>query len=490
MQGVATAQNGSVLPWLGPVVVPRLRAPLLATPANPFHRGRDERPLRLIVDTAAMQRSPELDALLNVCRRPDVKAATTTSEAGLWTVQPPVVRPDGHLIGEIDHHDGAIDGPIVRDATTWTTLARNLHGEIGGDLTELERRALIVAIGRDKHDLLVADDPRTYLPGGPTVVDASTGIALVGLFLRSRGIGTFSYDNTGQHLKSPGEQRVIARKGLLDAAHERWWLGCIAGDRDLPLIGQALVIRFQRAMRARDEVMVACLAPKEQAPWDAICYHLDALLVWLTGAFDVAAHIARSVFDMSKVTTVGWRSRQWRKKLHRAAPSLWELTEKGSPVRAVVDLIAELRNTIHGQAISEFTFVERGSETTLLELPTRAYEEVVKASDVVFGRTAWGCKGPPMAEAEFGGMWDPYVLVQMLMPFAAEALKVIMSSTEVERLPGVTEAALDPGPRHEVYDEPILGRIMRLNGYRWSDGALSLGQEHSSSRTPRDPTGT
>jgi hypothetical protein len=456
--------------------VPRLRAPLLATPANPFHRGRDERPLRLIVDTAAMQRSPELDALLNICRRPDVKAATTTSEARLWTVRPPVVRADGHLIAEIDRHDGTVGGPIVRDATTWTTLARNLQGDIGGDLTEFERRALIVAIGRDKHDLLVADDPRTYLPGGPTVVDASTGIALVGLFLRSRGIGTYSYDSTGQHLKSPDEQRVIARKGLLDAAHERWWLGCIAGNGDLPLIAQGLVIRFQRAMRARDEVMVACLAPRERAPWDAICYHLDALLVWLHGALDVAARVAESVYELnSRPGRIGWRLDDWRSKLQQAAPRLGELTEKGSPVRAVVDLIAELRNTIHGQVISEITFVEAGSETTLLQLPTRAYEEVVKASDVVFGRTAWGRKGLPMAVAELGGMWDPYVLVQMLVPFAAEALKAIMSSTKVERLPGVTDAALDPGPRPDVYDEPILGRIMRLNGYRWSDGALSPG---------------
>jgi hypothetical protein len=470
---------GGVLSWLGPVVLPRLRAPVLATPANPFHRGRDERPLRLITDTTVMQPSPELDALINICRHPEVEAATTTSEARLRTVRPPTVQPDGHLIGEIDDDGVPVARPIVRNATTWTTLARNLHGEIGGDLTELERRALIVAIGRDQHDVLIADEPRAYLRGGPTVVDASTGIALVGLFLRSRGIGTNSYDRSAEHLKSPDEQRLIARKGLLDAAHERWWLGCIAGDRDLPLIAQGLVIRFQRAMRARDEVMVACLAPREQAPWDAICYHLDALLVWLHGALDVAAHVAESVYELnSRPGRIGWRLDDWRSKLQQAAPSLWELTEKGSPVRAVVDLIAELRNTIHGEVITEMTFVEDRSETTLLQVPTRTFEEVTEATDVVFGSTAWGRKGPPTAEAELR-MWDPYVLVQMLVPFAAEALKAIMSSTEVERLPGATEAALDPGPRPKVHDEPILGRIMRLNGYRWSDGALS----------PSDPCG-
>jgi hypothetical protein len=175
----------------------------------------------------------------------------------------------------------------------------------------------------------------------------------------------------------------------------------------------------------------------------------------------------------SKVTIVGWRSAQWRKELRKAAPGLFELTEKGSPSRAVVDLIAELRNTVHGQVISEFTFVEDGTdETTLLQLPTRAFDEVSKASEALFGRTAWGFKGMPIPKADLGGRWDPYVLVQMLMPFAAEALKAIMASTEVKRLPGVTEAALESGPRPEVYDEPNLGRIMRLHGYRWADGAL------------------
>jgi hypothetical protein len=468
------AQNGTVLPWPGPVVLPRLSAPGLATPTSPFHRGHDERPLRLIIDTEAMRRSSEFDALLNICRREELEAATTT-EVGLRTVRVPPVEPEGHLIAEIEAPDGSVARPIVRDASVWATLARQLHAEVGGDLVEIERRALLVATGRYKHDLLVADEPRTYRSGGPVVVDPTTGIALVGLFLRSRGIGTYLYDTFAQHQMSPESQRLVARKGLLDASPERWWYGCIASDRQLTGVAQSLVIRFQRAMRARDEVLIACLSPKEQAPWDTICYHLDALLVWLACAFDVAAHVADSVYDMrSTVTIVGWRSRQWRKELRKAAPGLYELTEKGSPVRAVVDLIAELRNTVHGQVISEFTYVEPGTqETTLLQLPTRAFDEVSKATEALFGRTAWGFKGKLIPEAELGGMWDPYVLVQMLMPFAAEALKAIMAATEVKRLPGVTEAALDAGPRPEIYDEPILGRIMRLHGYRWADRALS-----------------
>lgn len=467
------SQNGIVLPWLGPVVLPRLRAPVLATPANPFHRGADERPLRLIIDTTAMRTSPELDALLNICRHAAIEAATTTS-SNLWTVRPPAVRPDGHLVAQIERQDGTVGGPIVRNATTWTTLARRLHADVDGDLSELERRALVVAIARDQHDVLVADDPRTYLPGGPVVVDASTGVALVGLFLRSRRIGTYLFDEIGAREMPPESQRLVARKGLLDASHERWWLACIASDRQVTGIAQALVIRFQRAMRARDEVMVACLAPESQAPWDAICYHLDALLVWLSGAFDVAAHVADSVYDINySANRIGWRSTAWRKKLRNVAPGLYELTEKGSSVRAVVDLIAELRNTIHGEVISEIKFREGRTETTLLNLPAKTFDEVARSSDALFGRTAWGFKGVPIPAIELGGMWDPYVLAQMLVPFAAEALKAIMASTEVERLPGVTGPALDPGPRPEIYDEPTLGRTMRLNGYRWTDGALS-----------------
>jgi hypothetical protein len=139
-----------------------------------------------------------------------------------------------------------------------------------------------------------------------------------------------------------------------------------------------------------------------------------------------------------------------------------------------VDLIADLRNTVHGQVISEIKLSEAGTEeTTLLQLPARAFGEVARFSDTPFARKAKGFECMPIPKAELGGMWDPYVLVQMLVPFAAEALKAIMASTEVEKLPGVTAPALDPGLRPEVYDEPTPGRIMRLNGYRWTYGTLS-----------------
>jgi hypothetical protein len=114
------------------------------------------------------------------------------------------------------------------------------------------------------------DEPRTYLPGGPVVVDASAEIAVVGLFLRSRGIGTYIYD-FAEHVLSLPPQRVVARMGLLDAAHQRWWLGCYTAGSPLTKIDEGLVIRFQRAMRARDELMVRCLGPEDEAPWDSIC---------------------------------------------------------------------------------------------------------------------------------------------------------------------------------------------------------------------------
>jgi hypothetical protein len=174
-----------------------------------------------------MRRSAELDAVLNICRREELEAAATT-EVGLGTVRVPPVEPEGHLIAEIEAPDGSVVRPIVRDASAWATLARQLHAEVGGDLVEIERRALLAATGRHKHDLLVADDPRNYRPGGPVVVDPTTGIALVGLFLRSRGIGAYLYDGLGERQMSPESQRLVARKGLLDASHERWWRGCIA----------------------------------------------------------------------------------------------------------------------------------------------------------------------------------------------------------------------------------------------------------------------
>lgn len=134
-------------------------------------------------------------------------------------------------------------------------------------------------------------------------------------------------------------------------------------------------------------------------------------------------------------------------------------------------LIADLRNTAHGQVISEIKLREAGTEeTTLLQLPARAFGEVARFSDTPLGRKAKGLAGMPIPKARLGGMWDPYVLVQMLVPFAAEALKAIMASTEVEKLPGVTAPRWtpDPGPRSTTIDP-------RANNEAATGGQLPVG---------------
>jgi hypothetical protein len=79
-----------------------------------------------------------------------------------------------------------------------------------------------------------------------------------------------------------------------------------------------------------------------------------------------------------------------------------------------------------------------------------------------------GLEQAPLAQEGMGALWDPYLLVQVLIPFAAAALRAIMDATAVERLPGVTPGSLimPPAQGDDPYGEPKLGRVMQLNSYR------------------------
>ena len=99
----------------------------------------------------------------------------------------------------------------------------------------------------------------------------------------------------------------------------------------------------------------------------------------LGGCFDAAAAVADAAHQLdSRPANIGFRQPEWRKSLRARAPELHQLTEAGTPVRAVIDLVAQLRNTIHGDPPQN---VESRSGTEeprhLIDVPARAARELV-----------------------------------------------------------------------------------------------------------------
>lgn len=87
---------------------------------------------------------------------------------------------------------------------------------------------------------------------------------------------------------------------------------------------------------------------------DEALFALDTFLVFLVGAFDAigrAAHLTCGL-DPTKLHDVSWR-RQWRtRQLAPVAATLAQLMDNGTLGRDTLDLLALLRNTVHGEALT------------------------------------------------------------------------------------------------------------------------------------------
>jgi hypothetical protein len=201
--------------------------------------------------------------------------------------------------------------------------------------------------------------------------------------------------------------------------------------------------------------MIDCLQDTRGRGIDReILYHFDAMLIWLGSALDSTAHIANRAHQLGLHNhLVGWRRDPFRRALAVKAPRLHAITETGTPLRAVIDLIAAFRNTVHGEPLSGITYSSGGGEERgLVQLPTDAEAQATAATAPLGGRDLWGFVRE--GDAIVPGIWDPFVFVQVLLPFAAGALNALMETTDVEALPGVDAAKLRRNAPSNGFFEP------------------------------------
>lgn len=225
---------------------------------------------------------------------------------------------------------------------------------------------------------------------------------------------------------------------------------------------QAVISRFPRCIRARDEVMYRCLVPIGKSDQEAILYHLDALLLMLSGTLDSTALVANDAHSIGfEPWDVGWRRKRWREALRSAAPRLYAITETGALVREVIDLVAAARNTIHGEPLGCVQYHGAGVQMHLVRVPAKAAPKIVQHAEILGGASHWGIK------PSTGGttLLDPLRFVQIIVPFAAAALNSIMATTEVELLPGVSPSELlVESPTSGLFEPSRVRRLQLLLG--------------------------
>lgn len=449
------------------VVVPRLREPRSfgSDERSAFARGPNERRLRVVVDDAQLA-DPAVEALMPL-RTHELLDVTTTTEAG-----PSVLRIDrseridDQIAVFTESADGSKSMSAIWPASTWLGWAKEHADRSGRDLDEEEHRYLLASAVDGRVDALLLRDPvfPQSIASHSNSMAAADGVAMVGLFLRSRDAAEVAIDERSRSTVAINTQRFIVSRVVLRHGW-RWWSACVAAGDPLIRVGQGLQLRFERALRARDEVMIECLeGARGSAIEREVLYHFDAMLIWLGGAIDTTAQVAHRAYAMTTAGhLVGWRRAQWRDELDRVAPDLAAATTRGTPLRAVIDLVAAFRNTIHGEPLTGVTLSSGGEAEGLVQLPLDAEASALAEVEHLGGKEMWGFvhegTGP------IGGLWDPYRIAQVGLPFAAAALNTLMALTEVERLPGVDSSRLmSAPPDHDFFDPRLVSRLMALHG--------------------------
>jgi hypothetical protein len=148
---------------------------------------------------------------------------------------------------------------------------------------------------------------------------------------------------------------------------------------------------------ARDYVNVRIRHWRPDESWDEVLYFFESFLLSLNGALDALARLFDVAVGLSSDRGgVGFRKKHWRENVVYRAPGLANILADGSHFRAVVDLVAILRNFIHGEVLSAELLSDDGAPHVidygpgLLALKGKAARELSAAVAGADGAGAWG----------------------------------------------------------------------------------------------------
>ena len=286
-------------------------------------------------------------------------------------------------------------------------------------------------------------------------------VALLGLYLRGRGDFTISQDH-GRMSFNRGLFYWVATRDVLKESW-RWFTGLsnhwqATGDDTLLMLGQSVLQRFDRSLRARDGVHLQMVVPHNNDTADEAMAQLDVLLLFLLGSFDASAQIFHRALGLEGGKYAGWHKARWVERVGGKVPDVARLAGPGTDGDSILKILAALRNSIHGQALQAVTFHDTliGPRETLIKLGLAEHAQLVNAIEKLGGRRRWGVRDllPDVAGVEVD------TFVDALFDCVAHLLNQIMKATPLDRLAGVDQSTLPNGP-------PELDQIFGARPRRW-----------------------
>ena len=413
---------------------------------SPFQRGKQERPLRITLHTStfAALAPPEwdaADALRELAGEPDIVTVATEPGPLPQLHVGPFDPTADHVPVSVRYPDGRTSHTGVWFPAQWPRLAAQLAGQSDphhpdaqaalGDLLVAQAHAAA------RQDILVTGSPWLLGPTGRELMGRvnplrpSDAAKLSGLFLRSRE----------RYLLLPGLPTgrwllywALARAAL--PSMRRYFGACVpAGDArgdDTASLGGSVLLRFARALQARDAIGVQCYVPQTHDAQDAAMYHFDYLSLLLVGALDAQARVAHRAYGLparaernASFNKPAWRDqllRQGAVPLHRLATDPASL--------AVLSLLFTLRHLIHGAALHAVTSgSDARSASTLVELPNDEAQQLWDAAEGQGSAARWG-----MTQSATETMFSPYPYASALVEECLRLIDAIAAETDVARL--------------------------------------------------------
>ena len=175
---------------------------------------------------------------------------------------------------------------------------------------------------------------------------------------------------------------------LLVPSSWRWIGATLASRRSLLkeeeslILAKSLLGRISRALRVRDLLQVALRVPHTSDTVHEVAYHMEGVLVALSGAFDALAALSNVVYRMG-LKSVGWRGASganFIKHLGRREDTrAIGVLATSDRVKDLLELIALLRNTVHGPSLEPRTHRTSSGYKSLVEFPSTKIPELERA---------------------------------------------------------------------------------------------------------------
>ena len=411
-----------------------------------FAKGTEQRKLMIVIDARSGRgRQADIRLLHGFGGSERVDVQTTESVDGV-----------DHL--EVDWTPGSATGKtivvqnragrrstrtrLIRRAAYWESIARCEIGTRDPQKLRSVVESLMIADHAELEaaDALVSSSPLVVkhatrgILRDCNVMPARQALALAGLHLRLRG--EFAYALERNFSASTTRTSFYQSMAFELVPEARRWttISALAAEPRILPLAEALVVRLDRTLRARDQLHGAALSEQSLEAMEEVLFYLDSLLVALQGAFDATArvvHIAAGV-SKPKIRQANWLHKSWRDAVFASIPKLKRMFDHETEALALLKVLGALRNTVHGETLRISGWLDGASAPIeyRAQVPSEDREEFVSAIDELGGASSWGITtvdGDIM-------IFDPASFTEALVPAAAGVLNVVMATTPIDKI--------------------------------------------------------